>query len=45
MIEIYGHKIEHEPKNKNLFETIITLQKANKNKSCNLFSNQSNIKG
>jgi hypothetical protein len=25
MIKIYGNKIEHQPKNKNLFETVITL--------------------
>jgi len=25
IIKIYGHKIEHQPKNKNLFETVITL--------------------
>ena len=25
MIKIYGNKIEHRPKNKNLFETVITL--------------------
>ena len=28
MIKIYGHKIEHQPKIKYLFETIITLKKA-----------------
>jgi hypothetical protein len=27
MIKIYGYKIEHPPKNKNLFETMITLKK------------------
>jgi hypothetical protein len=25
MIKIYGNKIVHQPKNKNLFETVITL--------------------
>jgi len=44
MIKIYGHRIEHQPKNKILFETMITLKKTKK-KSCNLFSNQSNIEG
>jgi hypothetical protein len=28
MIKIYGYKIENQPKNKNLFETMITLKKA-----------------
>jgi hypothetical protein len=45
MIKIYGHRIEHQPKNKILFETMINLKKATKKKSCNLFSNQSIIKG
>ena len=27
MIKIYGHEIQHQPKNKNLFETMITLNK------------------
>jgi hypothetical protein len=30
MIKIYGNKIEHQPKNKNLFETIITHKKKKK---------------
>ena len=45
MIKIYAYKIEHQLKNKHLFETVIALSKAIKNKSCNLFINQSNIKG
>ena len=45
MIKIYAHKIEYQFKNRYLFETVITLQKVIKNKSCNLFSNQSNIEG
>ena len=44
MINIYNRKIEHQPKNKNLFETMITLQKVNKNKLHSLFSNKSDIK-
>jgi hypothetical protein len=44
MIKIYAHKIEHLPKNKHLFEIVIILWKAIKNKSCSLFPNQSNIK-
>lgn len=45
MIKIYGHKIEHQLKNKNLYEKMITLKDAiNKKKSCSLFFNQSNIK-
>jgi hypothetical protein len=31
MIKIYNYKIEYRPKNKNLFETLITLKKT-KNK-------------
>jgi hypothetical protein len=27
MIEIYSHEIKHQSKNKNLFETAITLKK------------------
>jgi len=27
MIKIYGHKIVHQPKNKNLFEIVITIKK------------------
>jgi hypothetical protein len=30
MIKIYGHRIEHQPKNKILFETMINLKKATK---------------
>jgi hypothetical protein len=45
MIKINGHIIEHQPKNKNLFKTEITLNKAKINKSCSLFPNQSNIEG
>jgi hypothetical protein len=44
MIKIYAHKIKHQPKNRHLFEIVITLWKAIKNKSCSLFPNQSNIK-
>jgi hypothetical protein len=44
MIKIYAHKIEHQSKNKHLFEIVITLWKTIKNKSCSLFPNQSNIK-
>jgi hypothetical protein len=45
MIKINGYIIEHQPKNKNLFKTEITLKKAKINKSCSLFPNQSNIEG
>ena len=31
MIRIYSHKIEHQPKNKNLFVIMITLKKAKTN--------------
>jgi hypothetical protein len=44
MIKIYGYKIKHQPKTKNLFETIITLKKTKTKKSCILFLNQFNIK-
>jgi hypothetical protein len=38
MIKIYSNKIEHKPKNKNLFETVITPIKNTKiKKSCSLF--------
>jgi hypothetical protein len=30
IIKIYDHKIQHQPKNKSLFETVITLKKAKK---------------
>jgi hypothetical protein len=43
MIKIYGKKIKHQPKNKNLLEIVIILKKERK-KSCSLFLNQSNIK-
>jgi hypothetical protein len=43
IIKIYGNKIEHQLKNKNLFEIVITLNK--KKNSCSLFLNQSNIEG
>ena len=42
MIKIYGQR---QPKNKNLFEIVITLKKAKTNKPCSLFSNKLNIKG
>jgi hypothetical protein len=31
IIKIYSHKIQHQPKNKSLFETVITLKKAKNN--------------
>jgi hypothetical protein len=37
MIKIYAHKIEHQYKNRHLFEIVITLWKTIKNKSCSLF--------
>jgi len=43
MIKIYSHEIQHQPKNKNLFETMITLNKIKINKSCSSFPNQFNI--
>jgi hypothetical protein len=42
MIKIYGHRIEYQPQNKNLFGTVITLKKVKVNISCSLFLNQSN---
>jgi len=45
MIKIYAHKIEHYPKNRHSFETMIILLKANKNKSYSLFSSHFSIKG
>jgi hypothetical protein len=45
MIKIYAYKIEHQPKNRHLFEIVITLWKTIKNKSCSLFPSQFNIKG
>jgi hypothetical protein len=45
IVKIYDHKIEYQPKNYNLFETIITIWKANKNKSCSLFPSHSIIEG
>ena len=44
MIKIYAHKIDHQSKNRYLFEILITLYKENKNKSYSLFIYQSNIK-
>jgi len=39
MIKIDGYRIEHQPKNKNLFKIKITLKKTKINKSCSLFPN------
>ena len=30
MIKIYAHKIEHQPKNKHLFKTIILVERQKK---------------
>ena len=43
IIKIYSHKIQHQPKNKSLFEMVITLKKAKK--QCSLFLNHFNIEG
>jgi hypothetical protein len=38
MIEIYSHEIKHQSKNKNLFETAITLKKIKNKKIMQLIS-------